>query len=1122
MPSPTAAPDRIGPYQVLRPIAQGGMAEVFEVLDATTGEHLALKLLVRGGSAGPRFDREYEALIRLNHPSIVRVYSYGVYRGAPWFTMEMLDGVPLQRWVKEKGRPGADSRQREVIRLGFLVADALQYLHERGIVHRDLKSANILVLRDGRVKLLDFGTAHIQDPVVEITEDGEFVGTFSYASPEQITGGKLDVRSDLYSLGVLLYRLATGQRPFDAANPAQIARMHVLKAPEPPSALAPGISPEVERLILWLMEKDPARRPGKAEHVAKYLEEIADRPLSVVSTTLVTATDMGLGREEEVRRIWSVVNRGFPGTVILLMGRDGCGRVGLAESVLNTAQQRGWRVALRTLGRRDPVAGLRQLFEDLDSRPSAGNEVVLDLSERIPDELELLERYAQEVLLHLREEGASAWLGLHHAHRLGPRGVALIHRLRKFSMLEKVPVYFLFTMEQDTSPEWASRGNSDPFPGAHRLLLTPLTPSLVAITAGALLRRRPPPPAVARRIFHATGGQPDYLVHLLRKLVVDGVIVGDDQHQERVDWQLAPEHRLVCEIAERHLRSRMRDLPASSRRLLELLSLAGHDLPEVLLASTMGIPVESFRVELQLLERLGWVELIHGTVRSAFPLAEELFREMMRPCRRRALARRLSEALQGSPPSLARVRLLLALGRSEDAYRLGLEVVQEQMDRRDFFGALDLLDALMERQDEVSDPTLRGEIALKHAQCMLLLHPFEKAAMRSLTLAEKGLPAGDVRVQLARAGLYRVLGHYPNHRKHLLSAWELLGHESDPRLSYEVAEELSLSFSWSGQLKASGEWMDKGGAVVAMGDDPVLQSRHALLKSSLEFKLGEVRKVEEIASSALRVLERAGELRVAWEAVLRWAESLRVQGRFSEALSILYLHVPEARREDVRGGYVRLGLAAAEVEVDLCRLGRAQEWVEELGTLYSKGEHLQMRLEADTVAGRIALESGQYFEAAELLERVYLRARTANILVTSETARALLAETLWHMGEYERAAEFFRSAVLGLLGTGDRMRLLAACVRQGRVMAEIEEPATIFAPVKEILESRPVMVAQLEYRIAQARWLQGQGRAREAAVVWREAAETLNVMSENLNDMDRSALRVHPWSTLIRRGLKAR
>ena len=132
-------------------------------------------------------------------------------------------------------------RTTEVIRIAREIATALGYLHDRGIVHRDLKSSNVMVLPNGVARLLDFGTARLLESDDAITRHGEFVGTFAYAPPEQLTGGHVDERADIYSLGVLLYRLLTGKRPFDADNPQELAKLHLEHEPPSPSKLAAGV-----------------------------------------------------------------------------------------------------------------------------------------------------------------------------------------------------------------------------------------------------------------------------------------------------------------------------------------------------------------------------------------------------------------------------------------------------------------------------------------------------------------------------------------------------------------------------------------------------------------------------------------------------------------------------------------------------------------------------------------------------------------------------------------------------------------------------------------------------------------------------------------------------------------
>ena len=253
---------------MLRNIGRGGSGQVYQVADTTTGEHLALKWLQVGGHAERRFIREYEAAVRLNHPNIVRVFHYGTFEGSPWFTMELVDGVQAQKHIQQMGPVGVSSRYREVLRVGACVAQALHYLHQRQLVHRDVKSSNVMVLPDGRVKLLDLGTARVLD-ASDITVEGEFVGTYAYASPEQCRGVAADRRSDIYNFGVFIYRLIAGRRPFESEDPTELCRQHVEEAPPHLTQLLPELDPSFCDLVMACLEKRPSDRPESARMVSR-------------------------------------------------------------------------------------------------------------------------------------------------------------------------------------------------------------------------------------------------------------------------------------------------------------------------------------------------------------------------------------------------------------------------------------------------------------------------------------------------------------------------------------------------------------------------------------------------------------------------------------------------------------------------------------------------------------------------------------------------------------------------------------------------------------------------------------------------------------------------------------
>ena len=735
----SSPPDHIGPYQVLRPIAQGGMAEVFEVRDPSSGEHLALKLLIQAGSAQPRFDREYEALIRLNHPGIVRVYHYGLHKGAPWLTMELLDGVPLQRRMKTMGRPGTPERTAEVVRVTFLVADALQYIHDRGLVHRDLKSANVLVLHDGRVKLLDFGTAHLMDPVEEITRDGEFVGTFSYASPEQISGTDLDHRSDLYSLGVLLYRLATGRRPFDAPTPGEVARLHLHQAPRPPREIVRDLPAELDALILSLLEKDRDRRPSRADQVAVALEELAGRPLSVVAGKVRVSPQPTVGRDDELRRTWELLESHQPGTTLLYSGHRGSGRLRFTDAVGQEVRNRGWKVVGHSLSaRRSDLEEIRAVADEAERVLSAEEPALVPiLDEQTPEEerRELLERVAG-LLQEVTADGVPAMLLVQQLQRAGLVLVGWLAYVQRAVVERELPVALVLSSEADPASD---QRLDAALPMAERIGLEPLGVRSVALAVGSMLQRRPPPPNVARWIQEQTSGDPVYLTALLERMVADGLVRGDDRVIGRVEWHLTRRSDVPdCELAKRHLASDLHALPVSERRLLEALALVDGRATTGVLAQALGCRDRAVLHQLQRLQDRGWVILEGEVVICARKLVGRLLSRELSACRRDLLQRSLADALVASGEvTPARVRLLLATGELDRAVGDALQCALQLIDEQRFSDALEVVEAVVAQADRLHVTTALGEVYLTHATCLLELRPTDMATARSLAMADR-------------------------------------------------------------------------------------------------------------------------------------------------------------------------------------------------------------------------------------------------------------------------------------------------------------------------------------------------------------------------------------------------
>ena len=268
--------ESISQYRVLREIGHGGMATVYEAEDTLLARHVALKViaesLLRDETAVARFEQEARAAAALDHPNICTVFELTQYKGRPVIVMELLEGESLREMIRRGPVPG-----EAVIDIGIAVADALDAAHQKGFIHRDIKPSNIMMNTRGQVKLLDFGLAKSGDREQiqeEVDDDGTIGGTVQFMSPEQTRGDVLDARTDLFSLGIVLYELITGQRPFK--RPTGLATMEAIRTVHPAStrSLKPQVSEDLELIIAKLLEKDPANRYQSAADLRTDLESL--------------------------------------------------------------------------------------------------------------------------------------------------------------------------------------------------------------------------------------------------------------------------------------------------------------------------------------------------------------------------------------------------------------------------------------------------------------------------------------------------------------------------------------------------------------------------------------------------------------------------------------------------------------------------------------------------------------------------------------------------------------------------------------------------------------------------------------------------------------------------------
>ncbi len=265
--------EQIGKYRILEKIGQGASGSVYKGYDAALGRHVAVKIISDAGAdetGRRRFQREAQSAARLAHPHIVTVYDFGEEHDKLYMAMELLEGTDLKQAIAERRLRGLD----EKLDVMEQVCDGLAFAHTHSIVHRDLKPANIHLLPDGQVKVMDFGLARLSGS--DMTRTGLVMGTPHYMSPEQVRGEHVDARSDVFSLGCVLYELLTERKPFDAESMHSVLYMVMQARPRPPRELVPDLPLVVEQLLDRSLAREPAARFPDASEFLKAVQLVRE------------------------------------------------------------------------------------------------------------------------------------------------------------------------------------------------------------------------------------------------------------------------------------------------------------------------------------------------------------------------------------------------------------------------------------------------------------------------------------------------------------------------------------------------------------------------------------------------------------------------------------------------------------------------------------------------------------------------------------------------------------------------------------------------------------------------------------------------------------------------------
>jgi tRNA A-37 threonylcarbamoyl transferase component Bud32 len=282
-----SVPEKLGKYKIIEEVGRGGFATVYKAVDTTLDRTVALKSLeprlLREPTFAERFQREAKLAANLKHPNVVIIHEFGWEAGTAYMAMEFLEGRTLKKVILEEGALSS----RRIVNIVGQIASAMDYAHERGLVHRDIKPSNIMVEADDHVTVMDFGIAKAAT-LTGLTTTGQIFGTPEYMSPEQAEGvEEPDARSDIYSLGVVVYEMLTGKVPFSGTTPLSIMLSHANKPPPQPSQINPDVSPALEAVLLKALAKKPEDRYSRAGELSRALAEAFEAAAGVEAPTAV-------------------------------------------------------------------------------------------------------------------------------------------------------------------------------------------------------------------------------------------------------------------------------------------------------------------------------------------------------------------------------------------------------------------------------------------------------------------------------------------------------------------------------------------------------------------------------------------------------------------------------------------------------------------------------------------------------------------------------------------------------------------------------------------------------------------------------------------------------------------
>lgn len=667
---------RLGPYEIVSIIGAGGMGDVYKARDTRLDRTVAIKVL---GPHVPqrRFLQEARAVSALNHPNIVILYDIASDAGVDFLVLEYVPGKTLKDIIPAEGLPMAD-----VVEYGVQIAHALGAAHAAGIVHRDIKPTNVIVTPASQIKVLDFGVAKLLEPVradasaetltaenTARTEPGLVVGTVSYMSPEQTRCEPLDARSDIFSLGCVLYEAATGQLPFRGASVLSIMHAIATANPHPPSTLRSDLPPEFDFVIERALAKDKDHRYGSAWELVDALQSVRGQSLPAAQPAAEREPEAFVGREAEMLRLREVLRRAVEGSgkILFLTGEPGMGKSALAGAFVFHARHEfpqllvGRGACIEQYGAGEAYLPFLDALSGLLNGPGR-ERIMAVLSRHAPtwclqfpavfgttSAFEQLQREAigatkERMLRELGDAlGALASAGpvillLEDLHWSDPSSIDLLRHLG--GRVGKQRLLVIGTLRPDdvertNHPIKNCKRELEAHRVCEEMPLGRLAPEHIARYLDARFAPNDFPPALAHLIHRKTEGHPLFSAALVQLLVERGDIAKFDGPWT-ITRPLTDQSLEVPESVRGMIRKKIEALDQEDRRVLQYASIQGEEFISSVLAGMLETDELALEQRLDRLERAhrlietrGEEELPDGSLGIKYRFAHALYQNIL-------------------------------------------------------------------------------------------------------------------------------------------------------------------------------------------------------------------------------------------------------------------------------------------------------------------------------------------------------------------------------------------------------------------------------------------------------------------------------------------------------------